>query len=172
MAVGHSPAERAPWPVGDRPEAAGETSGEEEHAMSTKATTIKVSDSYLALVKEFPLVPIRHDDHLGEAVAMIHKLLRIAPDPGQEQYLDALSILVGVYEDEDEHHPIPDASESDVLRELMRSNSLSQTKLAKATGISQSTLSAVLNGARSLTRDQVVILARRFGVGPGAFLPG
>ena len=59
---------------------------------------------------------------------------------------------------------LPDVSEADVLRELMRANGLSQLKLAKAVGISQSTISAVLTGARSLTKDQVVVLGRFFHV--------
>ena len=79
-----------------------------------------------------------------------------------------LTDLVEAYEDQ--HHPIPDASEADVLRELMRSNQFSQMKLAQTAGISQSTISAVLNGKRSLTREQVVQLARIFHVAPGAFL--
>ena len=36
-----------------------------------------------------------------------------------------------------------DVSEADVLRELMRSNGLSQMELAKAVGIAQSSISAV-----------------------------
>jgi HTH-type transcriptional regulator/antitoxin HigA len=66
---------------------------------------------------------------------------------------------------------MPDASEADVLRELMRSNGLSQPKLAKTAGIAQSTISAVLNGGRSLTKGQVVKLAKVFGVSPAVFLP-
>ena len=85
-------------------------------------------------------------------------------DSGAEEYLAVLTDLVEAYEDE--HHPIPDASEADVLRELMRSNGFSQPKLAKEVGIAQSTLSAVLNGTRSLTKGQVVTLARFFHVSP------
>jgi antitoxin component HigA of HigAB toxin-antitoxin module len=72
---------------------------------------------------------------------------------------------------EDEHVPIANVSEADVLRELMRSNGLSQMELAKAVGIAQSTVSAVLTGARSLTKGQILKLARFFGIAPAAFLP-
>jgi HTH-type transcriptional regulator/antitoxin HigA len=54
---------------------------------------------------------------------------------------------------------------------LMESNDLSQASLAKKVGIAQSTISAVLGGSRSLTRDHIVALARAFNVSPAAFLP-
>jgi HTH-type transcriptional regulator / antitoxin HigA len=66
---------------------------------------------------------------------------------------------------------MPDVSEADVLRELMRSNRLSQLQLAKAVGMAQSTVSAVLTGARSLTKGHVLKLAKFFGIAPAAFLP-
>ena len=93
----------------------------------------------------------------------------ISPDGGRA-YLGALTDLVEVFEDE--NVTIPEASESDVLRELMNANRLSQTRLAKDVGISQSTLSAVLNGTRSLTKAHVARLARYFNVPASVFLPG
>ena len=77
--------------------------------------------------------------------------------------------LVAAYEDG--HVPMPDVSEADVLRELMRSNRLSQMQLAKAVGMAQSTVSAVLTGARSLTKGQILKLAKFFSIAPAAFLP-
>jgi HTH-type transcriptional regulator / antitoxin HigA len=53
----------------------------------------------------------------------------------------------------------------------MRANGLTQTELAKSVGIAQSTISAVLSGARSLTKGQVLKLAKYFKVTPAAFLP-
>ncbi len=120
-------------------------------------------------MKRFPLTHIRNDGHLNAAQEVIDRLLQEDLDEGAQEYLDALTDLVESYEEE--HVPIPDASEADVLRELMRSNGLSQARLQKAVGISQSTISAVLNGTRSLTKDQVVVLGRFFHVSPAAFLP-
>jgi len=53
----------------------------------------------------------------------------------------------------------------------MRSHSLKQAQLSKRVGIAQSTISAVLNGDRSLTKEQVVKLAKLFNVSPTVFLP-
>jgi HTH-type transcriptional regulator/antitoxin HigA len=124
--------------------------------------------SYFKLVKRFPLTHIRDDHHLGAAQVVIDRLLQEDLDEGAQEYLDALTDLVETYEEE--HVPIPDASEADVLRELIRANGLSQARLQKAVCISQSTISAVLNGTRSLTKEQVVALARFFRVSPAAFL--
>src|SRR4051794_34481906 len=137
--------------------------------MAVQTRTRTLPDTYFELVKQFPLTHIRDDDHLDAAQEMIDRLLEEDLDEGAQEYLDALTDLVETYEDE--HVRIPDASEADVLRELMGANGLSQPKLAREVGISQSTISAVLNGTRSLTKEQVVKLARFFHVSPAAFLP-
>ena len=137
--------------------------------MAVKATARRVPDTYLKLVKRFPLIHIRDEAHLEEAIELLSELLRRERDQGTQEYLDVLTDLVAAYEDE--HVPMPDVSEADVLRELMRSNRLSQMQLAKEVGIAQSTVSAVLTGARSLTKGQILKLAKFFGIGPAAFLP-
>lgn len=137
--------------------------------MGLKVANKPLPDTYFNLVREFPLTHIRDDGHLDEAQGMIDRLLERKLDRGSQAYLDALTDLVEVYEDE--HISIPDAPAADVLRVLMGSNGLTQTKLAKLVGISQSTISAVLNGSRLLTIAQVYALASHFGVSPTAFLP-
>jgi HTH-type transcriptional regulator / antitoxin HigA len=136
---------------------------------AVKTAAEKLPGAYYTLVKRFPLAPIRDDAHLDAAQEVIDRLLEQDLDRGGQAYLDVLTRLVEAYEDE--HQPVPDAAEADVLRELLWSNGLSQTALEKKVGIAQSTISAVLNGTRSLTRKQVVVLAQFFGVSPAAFLP-
>jgi HTH-type transcriptional regulator/antitoxin HigA len=137
--------------------------------MAGKTATPVLPDTYFDLVREFPLIRIRNDEHLTEAQAMLDRLLQEELDEGGQEYLDLLTDLVESYEED--HVPISDASEADVLRELMRANDLNQSQLAKTAGIAQSTLSAVLNGSRSLTKAQTIKLARVFGVSPAAFMP-
>jgi HTH-type transcriptional regulator/antitoxin HigA len=137
--------------------------------MPVKTAPWGLPDTYFDLVKQFPLTHLHDDAHLDAAQKMIDRLLQQDLDEGAQQYLDVLTDLVEDYEEQ--HIPMSDASEADVLRELMRSSGLSQPKLAKAVGIAQSTLSAVLNGSRSLTKNQVVKLSRFFNVSPAAFLP-
>jgi len=136
--------------------------------MATKAIIRQQPDMYDDLVKQFRLVHIRDDAHLAEAQAMIDRLLRENLDSGGEQYLDALSDLVEVYEDE--HFPIPAAPPADVLRELMRANGLTQNALSERVGIAQSTISEILSGERSLTVDHMKALAKFFNLSPAVFL--
>ena len=137
--------------------------------MAVQTVTRRLPDTYFELVKQFPLTRIRDDEHLNEAQQVIDRLLEENLDEGAQEYLDVLTDLVETYEDA--HESIPDASEADVLRELMRSNGFGQSSLSKKVGISQSTISAVLNGIRSLTKEQIITLAAFFRVSPAAFLP-
>ena len=132
-------------------------------------TAFPMPDTYFALVKQFPLTHLRDDDHLDAAQEVIDRLLTRNLDEGEQDYLDVLTDLVESFENA--NVVIPDASEADVLRAIMESNGLSQTRLAKRVGISQSTISAVLNGMRSLTKEQVILLAKEFRLSPLAFLP-
>jgi HTH-type transcriptional regulator / antitoxin HigA len=148
---------------------AGKTATGARPAGAARTDSRRVSDSYLELVKRFPLIHIRDDAHLDEALEVLDGLLARDGDDGVQEYLAVLTDLVRAYEDE--HVAIPDASEADVLRELMRSHGLSQAELARSSRIAQSTLSAVLTGARSLTKGQIIKLAGFFGIAPAAFLP-
>lgn len=56
-----------------------------------------------------------------------------------------------------------------MLRVPWQSSGLTQTELAKAVGISQSTLSAVLSGGRELTKGHMLALAQFFNVAPAVF---
>ncbi len=134
---------------------------------ATPARTLPAT--YFELVNQFPLTHVCDDAHLEAASAVIGRLLRKNLEEGGREYLDALTDLVETYEAE--NVTIPDAPESDVLRELIRASGLTRPNLAKKVGIAQSTISAVLNGTRSLTKDQVITLARFFHVSPAAFLP-
>jgi HTH-type transcriptional regulator/antitoxin HigA len=135
----------------------------------SKPATPVPPDTYFELVKQLPLIHIRNKKQLGAALRMVDRLLRDELDDGQDAYLDALTDLIETYERK--HVVIPDASEADVLRVLMSSNGLSQSTLAKRVGISQSTISAVLNGTRSLTKSQIESLSKCFHLSPAAFFP-
>jgi HTH-type transcriptional regulator/antitoxin HigA len=134
--------------------------------MSTKTTqTLKgrVRDSYLELVRSFPLVSIRTESQLRAAQQVIDKLLaKGKPGSGEVAYLDALSDLVATYEDE--HYELPPASDADMLRHLLEAKGVTQAELCRATGIAQSIISEVLSGKRAFSKDVVGKLSRYFNV--------
>jgi HTH-type transcriptional regulator/antitoxin HigA len=126
---------------------------------------------YVKLVRLFPLRPIRSERELDRASEVIDALLvRATPlAPLERDYLEVLGDLVERYEDA--HHPMPEASGADVLRHLMEARGVTQSEVAAATGIVNSTISAVLSGKRRLSVGHIEKLAAFFHVGPGAFLP-
>src|SRR5262245_35279024 len=111
-------------------------------------------DSYFALIKRFPLRPIRSEAELDQATEVIHALLdRARLDGGERDYLDVLSDLVECYEEE--HHPIPAPGDAELLAHLLELKDVRQSELATRTGIAHSTISEVLAGKRRLTRGQI-----------------
>jgi HTH-type transcriptional regulator / antitoxin HigA len=136
--------------------------------MKRIASKRPVPDTYLTLVRRFPLRHIANEDELDAATEVLHNLLRQKLDPGGVQYRDALTDLIEVYEDA--AHPIPDASPAAVLEFLMESNGVTGTELSKKTGIAHSTISAVLHGDRVPTIDHIRRLAKYFNVSATAFI--
>jgi HTH-type transcriptional regulator / antitoxin HigA len=134
--------------------------------MSTKtrfALKGRGRDSYLELVLAFPLSSIRSDVHLDKAQKIMDRLLaKKVLDDGEETYLDALSDLVAVYEDE--HHAVEPASDADMLRHLLDSKGVTQAQLSQQAGIAKSTISEVLAGKKQFSRQTIRKLAAYFGV--------
>lgn len=126
------------------------------------------SRSYLTLVRRFPLRPIQSDVDLDRAIAMVDSLLdRDKLDAGEQDYLDVLSDLIERYEDRTD--PPRDVSDAEMLRFLMEQQGVKQVELSRATGIVESTISAVLSGKRTLNRSQIGKLATYFHVSPSVF---
>ena len=117
----------------------------------------KSRDTYLELVQAFPLASIKSDEHLEAAQEVMDQLLAKGElDDGEELYLDALSDLVATFEDE--HHAIAPASDADMLRHLMEAKEITQAQLSRETGVPKSTISEILAGKKTFSRQ----LIRRF----------
>jgi HTH-type transcriptional regulator/antitoxin HigA len=128
--------------------------------------------AYLRLVEQFRLRPLQNAAELNQAIALVdHLVSRKEPLlPEEEDYLEVLSDLIERYEDR--HEPVPDVSAVAMLRFLIDQHGVTQQTVAKETGIANSTISAVLNGDRELTRRHIEKLAAYFGAEPVVFLPG
>ncbi|HEU4784262.1 MAG TPA: helix-turn-helix domain-containing protein [Ktedonobacterales bacterium] len=128
----------------------------------------ETEEQYLTLVRAFPLVSIHNDAHLDEAIMVIDKLLDIPERSiAEEEYLQALTDLVEVYEDV--HVVIPTVSGLDALRFLMEENGLTQADLVPDFG-TRSIVSEVLAGKRHLALTHIARLAERFGVPADVFI--
>jgi len=120
-------------------------------------------DTYLELVRSFPLASVRSEDHFRAAQAVMDRLLALGElDHGQETYLDALSDLVATYEDV--HQRIEPASDADLLRHFMEARGITQAELSREAGIPRSSISEVLSGTKSFTRPMIRKLAAYFNV--------
>jgi HTH-type transcriptional regulator/antitoxin HigA len=123
----------------------------------------KDRDAYLELVQVFPLASIKSDEHLEAAQKVMDQLLAKGElDDGEELYLDALSDLVAAYEDE--HYAIAPASDADMLRHLIEAKHVKQAQLSRETGIAKSTISEVLAGKKSFSRQLIRKFADYFRV--------
>jgi HTH-type transcriptional regulator/antitoxin HigA len=123
----------------------------------------KSRDSYMQLVLAFPLASIKSDEHLNEAQkVMDHLLAKGELDKGEETYLDALSDLVAIYEDQ--HHAIEPASDADILRHLLEARGVSQAQLSRDTEIAKSAISEVLAGKKPFSRQIIRKLSNYFKV--------
>src|SRR5437660_11500940 len=131
----------------------------------------KTQDTYLTLIRTCPLRPLRSEADLDEAMTILDALVvKDALSAAEADYLAVLSDLVEQYEAE--AHPIPPASDAELLQHLLEAQSVTPREVAQATGMDVATLAAVLAGTRHLTREQIGQLARYFQVSPSVFVFG
>jgi HTH-type transcriptional regulator/antitoxin HigA len=64
-------------------------------------------------------------------------------------------------------YPVEHSSPADILAFLMEQHDLTQSDLPEIG--TQSHVSKILNGERNLTREQIGLLSKRFGVSPAVF---
>ncbi|MCX7422025.1 MAG: helix-turn-helix domain-containing protein [Planctomycetia bacterium] len=139
-----------------------------KHSPVVAKAAMVLPEGYRKLVFQFALRPLQSDADLDRAIAVVDSLLdRDDLDAGERDYLDVLSDLVERYEDQT--NPPRDVSDAEMLRFLMEQSSVKQVELSRATGIVESTISAVLSGKRTLNRAQIGKLASHFHVSPGVF---
>ncbi|MDZ4832271.1 MAG: helix-turn-helix domain-containing protein [Candidatus Melainabacteria bacterium] len=134
-------------------------------------STVQASKKYLALIKRFPLRPIRDEEMLDLASDLFSELVLKAESraPDESDYLSILGKLIREYEDSHKAVP-PRMTPQRALESLMEDNGLSQSELARRLGAPQSVISEFLAGKRGLSKTLVLKLADHFKVSPGLFL--
>ena len=132
----------------------------------------RTTDSYFALVLEQPLRAIRTKKDYDAAAKMLDRLAveRDDLDDGLQQYLDAIEVLIEVYE----NAVIPAAPDGrtplDRLKSILRTSRTSPVQLRGILGSSQSMVSMILGGQEALSKKAIARLAGHFHVDPGYFL--
>jgi HTH-type transcriptional regulator/antitoxin HigA len=139
-------------------------------ATASRRTKAALADDYLDLVREFPLRPVRSVVEYDRVADMLDGLaLRNDLSPGQQDYLDALTLRVEAYDAA--HHAAP-AGRTPLqrVRSLMASAGLSPAGLGDIIG-SRPAASMFLNGTRKeLSKPQIRRLAAHFKLNAGYFL--
>jgi HTH-type transcriptional regulator/antitoxin HigA len=128
------------------------------------ALAVKTPEYARLLAQTLPSV-IHTEDENERFIATLEKLERRSRNwsPAEAKLAELLTLLIENFEDQ--NYKLKAATPTEVLCELMESNGLKQKDLMDVFG-AESTVSAVLNGKREMTREHIKRLSRRFHVSP------
>lgn len=128
------------------------------------------TETYWTLCRRFPLRPITSEAELDRATAIIDELVDRGFDDldhGEADYLDVLSELSEAYEEKQPPHaPV---SDGEMLEFLCDQHQVTRNAVAEATGITTATLSAVVQGKKEFSREQIRHLCEFFHTTPEVF---
>jgi antitoxin component HigA of HigAB toxin-antitoxin module len=139
----------------------------------TKTKKFIIADSYLKLICQFPLRPLRDPGDYDTAIAIAEKLYMRGEedlDVGERDYLDGLDEFIAAYDrrhfslGQDERTPLQR------LKYILTESGTAPTALREILGCSQPLVSMILSGNRELSKDNIRALARHFKVEAGLFL--
>ena len=133
-----------------------------------RGPSANLTDTYFHLVKRHPLRSIQNEAELDAAQAVIYDLLRQELDDGGMAYLDALSDLVILYEQD--HHVVPPLPPHELLTHLLEELGLSQADLVRRTGIAKATVSDLVTGKRPFTVEHMHRVADLFKLPAAVFM--
>jgi HTH-type transcriptional regulator/antitoxin HigA len=131
-----------------------------------------LDSDYLALIRAFPLRPLRTAAEYQAALVILDRLAIRDEEtlaPGERDYLDALTLFVERYDSD--HAPQAQQSPLDMLRGLMENRGMTVSALGtvlKSKGVA----SEILAGKRRLNLTHMRRLADFFRVDPAVFMPG
>jgi HTH-type transcriptional regulator/antitoxin HigA len=132
-----------------------------------------VPRSYLALIRQFPLHPIRSQREYDLASAVLDKLVmrdEADLDRGERDYLETLEMLIEAYDNQnfvigpDRRTPLQR------LKHRMEQVGMTAAELRKVLDVSQPLVSLILNGKRQLSKANIRRLANHFRVDASYFL--
>lgn len=124
------------------------------------------------LVSEFlRLRPINSDMAHEKAVGILEKLAELpSMNKAQSDYFEVLSDLVVKYEDKHWNIDTSGLTVVDILKSFMEDHNMTGADLGRLIGGDRTIASKILNGKRTLTTDQIKILANHFKVSTDLFI--
>ena len=142
------------------------------HAANISTAIATLPKSYLDLLVEFALRPIRSGAEYDRAAGIVHRLVlrEGGLDAGEEAYLEVLEGLVERYDRD--HYPMDtgEVTPTQALRMLVQQADMSVTDLGALLG-SKGAASELLSGKRKEpSKAQIAKLCARFRVHAGVFL--
>lgn len=127
------------------------------------------SNRYIELLQKFPPRPIKSEEELLAAQAVIDSLLDSSNiTPEEQEYINLLGILIHDYEEK--YVLIPDLYGVELLQAIIQEFGLKQKDLVPIFK-TESIVSAILNGQRKFTVEHIEKLADFFHISPSAFFP-
>jgi HTH-type transcriptional regulator / antitoxin HigA len=131
------------------------------------------TDSYLKLVNEFPLRPIRTDAEYKAANAVIERLAIRGEndlDAGEQDYLDGLDEFISSYDRRVLTDRPRRGTPRQRLRSLIHDSATTPRDLERILHCSHSLVSLLLAGKRELSKDNIRALAKHFKLSAEYFL--
>lgn len=139
--------------------------------MKTRVRFADLPKTYEALLRLHMLRPIHDRIDRDNALEILDAMAGHRLNREQEDYFEALSILVEGYERTILPQPPRKLSGLDLLRHLVEANNLSAAQLSAILGRDRSLGVRILNGERGLTLGHIQNLSEHFGLPPQAFFP-
>jgi len=125
--------------------------------------------TYEGLLQEYAPRLIRNRRGHKRMLRQIDELMKRARlSSAENELLDLMIHLVEQYEEKLD--PTPDVPPRWMLAHLIEAKGVSQSDVAKASGIPRSTISDILAGRRQISRANIAKLAAYFAVSPAVFI--
>lgn len=125
-------------------------------------------DKYGTLLAHYQPKPITTEAENEKAISLAQELEhRPSLSEEEETLLELLLVLIEQFEKE--NYPIPQGSPQETLKHLMEENNLKQENLVGVIG-SRGVVSEVVNGKRSISKNQAKALAEFFNVEVSLFI--
>lgn len=141
--------------------------------MSRAAVKFAPATSYLRLIHELPLRPIRSDPEYRKAIAIMQRLALLGEeglDAGQRDYLDGLDEFIRAYDQKMLTDRPRRGTPRQRLQSLMRDSATSRQDLERLLHCGHSLVSLMLSGKRELSKDNIRALANHFKLSADYFL--